>query len=284
MKLAVLGAAGQLGRAIVAAAHSAGHEVAAWSRTECDITDPVHLGAVIGAFCPEAVINAAAFAQVDEAEDDPITVFAINAWAVRDLARLARRRRFALVHFSTDFVFDGATDRPYVEDDPPHPRGVYATSKLIGEWMAAGAPEHYVLRVESLFGGERAKSSVDGLLAGLRAGRPVRAFADRTVTPSYVGDVAHATVQVLERRAPAGVYHCVNSGVATWLEVAHALARLTGASPALIEPVDMAGLSLRVPRPLRAALSNAKLHAAGIVMPDWRDALSRYLAGCSDAR
>lgn len=279
MKLAVLGAAGQLGRAIVASARSAGHDVAAWTRAECDITDPVRLGAAIGAFRPEAVLNAAAFAQVDEAEDDPVTVFAINAWAVRDLARLARVWRFALVHFSTDFVFDGVTDRPYVEDDPPHPRGVYATSKLVGEWMAAGAPEHYVLRVESLFGGERAKSSVDGMLAGLRAGRPVRAFADRTVTPSYVGDVAHAALQVLARRAPTGVYHCVNSGVTTWLDVAHELARLTGAAPALIEPVDMAGLSLRVPRPLRAALSNAKLQAAGVAMPDWRDALARHLAG-----
>lgn len=278
MRVAVLGAGGQLGRAVVERARVAGLDVVAMTRADVDIARPLALAQVIGACRPDAVINAAAFARVDEAEDDPVGVFAVNAWAVRDLARLAQLGGFILVHYSTDFVFDGATARPYTEDDAPHPRGVYATSKLVGEWMAAGAPRHYVLRVESLFGGAGAKSSIDGLLAGLRSGRPVRAFADRTVTPSYVDDVADATIALLRGTAPSGVYHCVNTGVATWVDVARELARLTGASPTLIEPVDMAGLALRVPRPLRAALANDKLRAAGIDMPDWRDALSRYLA------
>ena len=108
------------------------------------------------------------------------------------------------------------------------PQSVYGTSKLLGEWLAAAAPRAYVLRVESLFGGVYVRSSVDKLVAGLERGEPLRVFADRTLTPSYVADVVEATCRLIETGAPAGLYHCVNSGVTNWLELAEELARLTG--------------------------------------------------------
>ena len=149
-------------------------------------------------------------------------------------------------------------------------------SKLLGEWLAADAPRHYVLRVESLFGGRRAKSSIDAIADAIDAARPVRAFADRTVSPSFVEDVVAATRQILERRPPAGLYHCVNSGYGTWVEVAHEVARLRGRPDAAIEPIRMADAKLKAPRPLFAALDNAKL-ATSVAWPTWQDALARYM-------
>ncbi|MEO6008099.1 MAG: sugar nucleotide-binding protein, partial [Vicinamibacteraceae bacterium] len=168
---------------------------------------------------------------------------------------------------------------PYAEADAPKPQSVYGTSKLVGEWMALTAPRAYVLRVESLFGGVYVRSSVDKLIANLERGEPLRVFADRTLTASYVADVVEATRRLVETAAPAGLYHCVNSGVTNWLELAEELARLTGrAATATLVPVAFASVPMKAKRPQYCALSNAKLRAAGVEMPEWRDALRRYLA------
>ena len=148
----------------------------------------------------------------------------------------------------TDFVFDGEIDRPYIESDPAAPQSNYGRSKLLGEWFAADAPLHYVLRVESLFGGPLAKSSIDRIIDTIQRGEPTRVFVDRTVTPSYVADVAEATAQLLAIRPPAGLYHCVNSGVTTWLDVALEAARLLGREPNLI-PINVASVSMLAKRP-----------------------------------
>lgn len=272
----VLGAGGQLGRALAAKAAES-LDVSAWTRADFDVTDTPALRRRLNAAAPDIIFNCSAWARVDEAEDDPVAALAVNAWAVRDLARIATERGWTLVHFSSDFVFDGIAPGPYDESTAPNPRGAYASSKLMGEWFASDAPRHYVLRVESLFGGPVAKSTIDGVYSALMANREVRAFADRTVSPSYVHDVAGAAIALATGTAPFGLYHCVNSGQTTWLNVAGELARLTGRPETLITPVTFAGLALKVPRPLHAALSNAKLRAAGIVMPTWQDALARHV-------
>jgi dTDP-4-dehydrorhamnose reductase len=226
--------------------------------------------------CPDAIVNCSAYTNVDGAEDDPRAALAVNAWAPRAMARAAAEVDATLVHFSSDFVFDGETSRPYTEDDTPNPRGVYAMSKLLGEWFAAETARHYVLRVESLFGGRRAKSSIDAIADGIQAGRPVRAFVDRVVSPSFVDDVVAVTRTLLDQRPDAGVYHCVNSGHATWVTLAREIAQLADRPDAPIEAVRLADAKLRAPRPLFAAMANDKLRAAGIALPSWQDALSRY--------
>jgi dTDP-4-dehydrorhamnose reductase len=142
--------------------------------------------------------------------------------------------------------------------------------------MAADAPRHYVLRVESLFGGRLARSSIDRLYDAIIAGRTVTAFVDRTVSPSYVDDVVAATAKLLDSPAPYGLYHCVNSGWTTWAGVAHELARLVDKPDTPILEIPLADAHLLAPRPKFAALSNAKL-AAGMEMPTWQDALARYV-------
>ena len=180
------------------------------------------------------------------------------------------------MHFSTDFVFDGTASRPYVEDAPVAPLSVYGQSKLLGEWFARAAPRYYVLRVESLFGGTLPRSSIDRITAAIRAGDEARVFEDRIVSPTFVEDAVAATQALLERQAEPGLYHCVNSGATTWHELAQHIADILGVQPRLV-PVRLADVPLRAPRPRYCALSNDKLAAAGVSMPTWQDALSRYL-------
>ncbi|MEZ5286858.1 MAG: sugar nucleotide-binding protein [Vicinamibacterales bacterium] len=166
----------------------------------------------------------------------------------------------------------------WTEDDLPEPQSVYAQSKLTGEWLAADCSRAYVLRVESLFGGTNRPSTIDRILTALRSGQTMRLFHDRTVTPSYVDDVAEATWQLVDRRAPCGVYHCVNTGATTWLELGRTVAALRGLDPAGLVGVSVSEVTLRAPRPQFAGLSNERLAGAGVPMPGWKDAVARYLA------
>jgi len=276
MKVVVLGAAGQLGTAI-REEFAQRATVVALTRHEVDLRNTQALGARIGAETPDAVINCAAFNDVDGAEDRAMDAIDVNALSVRTLAAACRRTGALFVHYSTDFVFDGCSDRPYTEADDPAPQSVYASSKLLGEWFAADAPLHYVMRVESLFGGTQRRSSVDRIVDAIQRGEPARVFVDRTVTPSYVRDVAGATWQMIERRPPHGLYHCVNSGVTTWLELAREIGRIMQRDAELV-PVNVADVPLRAKRPQYAALSNDKLRRLGIEMASWQDALRRHLS------
>lgn len=259
---------------------TAGHDVDAFTRARLDVTDAAAVAHALEAAGPDAIVNCAAFNDVDAAEDRPAEALAINAVAVRSIAHTAERLGAALVHYGSDFVFDGTATRPYTEDDRPAPRGVYAASKMLGEWFALDAPRAYVLRVESLFGGVPGgpppRGSVATIAKGLLEGRSPRVFEDRTVSPTYVPDAARATRELLESRAAPGLYHCVNSGLCTWLEFALELARALGVEPK-VTPVRMTDVPLRAERPRFCALSNARLRAAGVAMPDWRDALRRHV-------
>lgn len=276
MRVVVAGAAGQLGGAIVQR-FSSQHDVLALTRRELDVTREADVARIVASARPDVIINCTAFNDVDGAEDHAREAFEGNAFAVLALARAARDTSATFVHYGSDFVFDGLATSPYVEDDPPRPGSVYGMSKLLGDWFAADAPAHYILRVESLFGGPRAKSSVDRIIDGITSGQPVRVFSDRTVTPSYVNDVADATARMLDVRPAAGLYHCVNSGTTTWQGLAEEVARVLDRQ-ADLQPVPVASVPMKARRPQYCALSNKKLIDAGIPMPSWEDALARYIS------
>ena len=284
MRVAVVGARGQLGAA-VAQEFAAAHDVVPLAHEDLDVTRDADVAAAMDRLRPDAIINCTGYNNVDEAEDHPVDALNLNAFAVRALARAAADLDAVLVHFSTDFVFDGTASMPYAEGDRPNPRSVYATSKLLGEWFAEGAPRWFVLRVESLFGrapgGRPAKGSVAGIVNTLAAGGEPRVFEDRTISPTYVIDAAWATRRLLESRAPYGMYHCVNSGHGTWLEVARELARQLDVEPRFV-PVRLRDTPLKAERPLYCVLSNEKLTASGIAMPPWQDAVRRYSATIRD--
>ena len=254
------------------------HDVTGWTRQDLDLTRHQDLREAIGELAPEAIVNCASFNQVDAAEDDQLTALEVNAMVVGTLARLAAALNAIFMHYSTDFVFAGTAATPYRERDQPEPRSVYAQSKLIGEWLAADAPRHYVLRVESLFGGPHRRSSVDRIVDLVRKGEPAPVFVDRVVSPSFVFDVADASAFILRTRPEPGLYHCVNSGHATWLAVGQEIVRRIGGSEASLKPISVNDVQLRASRPQFAALSNEKLARAGYAMPSWQDAIGRYLS------
>ena len=213
MKVLVTGARGQLGAAVVRE-FGRGHEVAAFGHAELDVTDFRQITSEVARVRPAVIVNCAGYNNVDGAEDHPLDALGLNAVAVRSLARAAAESGAALVHYSSDFVFDGEASAPYREEDRPNPKSVYAASKLLGEWFARDAPRHYVLRVESLFGEVAGlttpKGTVEGIRRALAENREARVFVDRTVSPTFVFDAAVATRALVEGSAPPGVYHCVN--------------------------------------------------------------------------
>ena len=278
-RILVTGAAGRLGSAVVKAFE--GYEVIAHTRGTLDVTDPVAVKQAVSGADPAVVINCVGFNDVDGSEDRPTEALAVNAFAVRSLARAAEECGATFVHFGTDFVFDGSASEPYGEEVGPAPRSIYGLSKLLGEWFALEVPRGFVLRVESLFGAVEGwtgrQGSLDAIIDGLEQGSEVRVFTDRVVSPSYAHDVARAVRHLAASAATPGIYHCVNSGHATWHDIAVEAARLLGVRPRL-QPVTLDQMAFRAPRPRFCALSNRKLAAAGCAMPDWTDALQRWLA------
>jgi dTDP-4-dehydrorhamnose reductase len=280
MRVLVTGAGGLLGSAILREFQNV--ELHAFAHEQLDVANQSAVAAAVDAVTPDVIINCAAYNNVDRAERESETALNVNAFGVLALARAARRTGALLVHYSTDFVFDGETDRPYVETDRPNPRSIYGSSKLLGDWFAGDAPRAYVLRVESLFGepgpGAVRRGSLGAIVDRIRAGDEVPVFVDRTVSPSYTFDVARATRAAIDRGLAPGLYHCVNDGFATWAEIAGEAARLLGVSWKM-KPLTLETAALPARRPRFCAMSTARLADAGIRMPRWEDALDRYLHG-----
>jgi dTDP-4-dehydrorhamnose reductase len=269
----VVGGGGQLGTCFAGSACAGSLTVL--RHGELDVTDAAAVRARVRALRPAVILNCAAYNRVDAAEGDAAAAFAINAEAVGHLADAAAECEAVLVHFSTDFVFDGEQDSPYTEEDPPNPLCVYGRSKLAGETNAARAGSCYVLRLSSLFGGGTARSFIDWTLEQGLAGRPVSAFVDRTVSPSYAPDVVAATAALLDHRAPFGVYHCASSTGATWYEVAaHVLARLGRGDLAVGARFDPDAFPAR--RPRNCMLSTTRI-APFASRRGWEETVDAYL-------
>jgi dTDP-4-dehydrorhamnose reductase len=280
MRVVVTGARGLLGAAITSEFAQAGHEVLPLVRSTLDVTDDAAVASVLGASAPGLIVNCAAYNDVDGAQDDPVRALETNAFAVLALSRAAEAADARLVHFSSDFVFDGETDRPYTEDDTPNPGGVYAASKLLGDWFALESGRAYVLRVESLFGppgpeGAR-RGSLGTIVDRIRRREEVPLFTDRVVSPSYTPDVARAARTLVESGAPVGLYHCVNGGQARWSEIGEWVAGVLDV-PLRMRRLTLDSAGLRARRPRFCALSNAKLASAGVPLRRWQDALQDFL-------
>jgi dTDP-4-dehydrorhamnose reductase len=271
----VAGSLGQLGRELVAAL---GSEVAwAGDRAELDVTDGAAVAALVARVGPDVVFNATAWNRVDAAETEPGAAFAVNAAAPHHLARAARDSGAAIVHFSTDYVFDGAADRPYTEEDGPRPLGVYGASKLAGEALvAASGASHLVLRTSGLLGRggseQKGGSFVDRIVARARAGEPLRVVADQYFAPTCAEDLARAAVALVRARA-RGLFHVANDGSCSWHELACAALAAAGVS-ARVEPIALADLALPAPRPRYSVLACGRYRALGLPpLRHWRDAL-----------
>jgi dTDP-4-dehydrorhamnose reductase len=275
-RVLVTGSQGQLGAAFVKRLSACG-PVTGVDVDDLDIAEPARVRDFVRAYKPSAIINCAAFTDVDGAESRPLAAIRVNAEAVWCLAGMARELGAVLVHYSTEFVYDGTLGRPYTEDDEPAPQSVYGMTKLAGERFAGHAEKSYVLRLSSLYGGHTRRTTVDWILRQAQAGQRVTAFADRTVSPSYVPDVVEATLDLVGRAAPFGLYNCGSVDCCSWAELAERALAACG-RPDLLERVPFVAQPNRAVRPKNCSMSSARLCGQVVAAPrSWSDALSDYL-------
>ena len=285
MKVAVTGAAGQLGRALVSLLGPR----AAWSggRDALDVSDPVAVARMLDAAGPDVVINAAAFNDVDGAEADPTRAMAVNAVGAGHLARACREHGALLVHVSSDYVFDGAKREPYREDDCPAPLNVYGVSKLAGGLLvAASGANHLTVRTSGVFGagGNRVKggSFVERILARAHRGQPLRVVNDQVFSPTYAPDLAAALLALVDR-GRRGLIHVTNSGTCSPHELAVAALDIAGIA-ASVEAISTRDLGAPARRPAYSVLANDRARTAGLApLRPWREALAEFLGRASAA-
>jgi dTDP-4-dehydrorhamnose reductase len=269
MRLLVTGAAGMLGRDVVAAAERAGHDVVALARRDLDIADADAVRSAIAGAEPDAVVNCAAWTDVDGAEADEDGATRINGAGAGNVAAAAP----FIVHVSSDYVFDGLATRPYVESDPTGPRSAYGRSKLAGELAVAGhGDQHAIVRSSWLFG-VHGKNFVATMLKLAADRDEVNVVADQIGCPTFTGDLAPALVEIAERRL-GGVLHVAGGGQCSWHELAQATFDEAGVS-CTANPVTTAEFPRPAPRPPWSVLRSTRSDAP--VLPYWRHGLTSYL-------
>lgn len=281
MKYAVLGAAGQLGRDLCPRLVG---EVIPLTRADADLSQRGELRTLLDGLRPDVVINCAAYNLVDRAEDEPDAAFAVNAWAVRELAIGCNELGSLLVHFSTDHVFglDAERRTPYVEDDAPGPVSVYGLSKLSGEYLVRVlCPRHFIVRTCGLYGargrGGKGGNFVETMLrlAGERRSLPV--VNDQVCTPTSTVDLASAVVSLLET-GTWGLYHVTNAGACSWHEFARTIFALEGLDVDLTA-ISTAAFGAKARRPAYSVLDAAAYRKLGLpALRPWQEALAAYLA------
>jgi dTDP-4-dehydrorhamnose reductase len=280
-RIVVFGCGGQLGVELKREFTERGCEVRGFERGDVDITDGVQVERAVAEFDPAVVINAAAYNQVDVAEKEPLAAVQVNALAVRNLAIACRQSDARLVHFSTDYVFDGTAGRPYTEDDAPHPLGAYAVSKLGGELYAqAYLDDPLIIRTSGVFGpaGRHTnRGNFIELMLRLAASRnPIRVVEDHVASPTYSPALAARTADFLERDA-AGIFHAGGGTPISWFEFASKIFAIARIEPQL-RATNEREYRTAARRPKFSALSNAKMERFGLTpMPPLDDAIREYL-------
>jgi dTDP-4-dehydrorhamnose reductase len=278
----VFGSAGQLGLELVRTLQERGYAVKGWDRTEVDITDATAVESALAGCDPEVVYNAAAYNQVDVAEQEPRAAFLVNALAVRNLALACRQVDARLVHFSTDYVFDGFARHPYAEDDATHPLGAYAVSKLAGELYAQAYLDRVlVVRTSGVFGTGGLNTArgnfVELMLRLAQSGHPIRVVEDHVASPTFGPLLAGRTVDLAER-GRQGVFHIGGGFPVSWFQFARWIFEAAGLDPTLQATNER---EYRTParRPKYSALSNGKMERVGLdPMPPLRQAIEAYFA------
>lgn len=280
-RVVVFGASGQLGVELCAELARRGYEVKGYERARIDISSADQVERALTEFDPFAVFNAAAYNQVDVAEREPVPAFEANALAVRNLALACRQSDARLVHFSTDYVFDGTLGRPYTESDAVHPLGAYAVSKLAGELYAqAYLSRPLIVRTSGVFGpGGRhtARGNFPELMLRLAGeGKPIRVVEDHVASPTYAPLLAARSIDMLERDLD-GVFHCGGGEAVSWFEYARLIFEKAGVA-ADLKPTNEREYRTAARRPKFSALDNARMRECGIApMPPLADAVARYL-------
>ncbi|MGA2215232.1 MAG: dTDP-4-dehydrorhamnose reductase [Bryobacteraceae bacterium] len=280
-KVAVFGCRGQLGIELVSEFQKRGYDVAGFERSKIDISDAAQVAQVFADVDPAIVLNAAAYNQVDVAEREPLVAMQANGLAVRNLAMACRQHDARLVHFSTDYVFDGAAGRAYTEDDATRPLGAYAVSKLAGELYAqAYLDDSLIIRTSGVFGpGGLATARGNFIEAMLRlaaSNQPIRVLNDHVASPTYSPFLAARAADLVDRDL-TGIFHVGGGQAISWFDYAAMIFRVAGLHPEL-KPTNEREFRAAARRPKYSALSNAKMERSGIQpLPPLETAVQLYM-------
>jgi dTDP-4-dehydrorhamnose reductase len=276
MRILVTGAAGQLGRELVDAAQSAGHEVTALGRVDLDVTDRSAVKRAFTAARPEIVIHAAAWTAVDACETDPERAHRVNTAGSHNVAEEARAAGARTVYISTDYVFDGTKVGPYAEDDVPNPQSVYGRSKLEGEHVMD--KDDLIVRISWICGYHGA-NMVKTILKLMQSHTDLHFVDDQVGNPTLADDAARGILRLIDAGA-RGVWHLTNQGATSWYGFAGDVLEAAGEDRSRVKPIMTSELQPPRPaeRPANSVLANTRMIAAGIEpLPHYRESLGRLV-------
>jgi dTDP-4-dehydrorhamnose reductase len=274
--LLITGGTGTLGKAFARICEARGLSYRLLTRRQMDIADPACVNTVLDQYSPWAVVNAAGYVRVDDAEREPGLCDRENARGPQVLAEACASHGAALLTFSSDLVFDGAKRGPYVESDRQSPLNVYGRSKVEAERRVLDVlPTALIIRTSAFFGPWDEYNFVTSALNSLSEERVFAAADDVTISPTYVPDLVNASLDLLIDNE-CGIWHLANPGELTWAELARRVATLAGLDASLVEGRPLKTLSLLAPRPVYGALGSER----GWLLPPLENALSRYLREC----
>jgi dTDP-4-dehydrorhamnose reductase len=280
-KLIIFGCRGQLGVELMTVLEARGYAVVGFDRSEVDISDSAQVERAFAAQDPAIVVNAAAYNQVDVAEKEPLPAMQANGLAVRNLAMACRQHDARLVHFSTDYVFDGAAGRAYTEDDAPRPLGAYAVSKLAGELYAqAYLDAPLIIRTSGVFGPGGLNTArgnfIEAMLRLAASNQPIRVLNDHVASPTYSPFLAARAADLVDRSL-SGIFHVGGGQPISWFDYAAMIFRVAGLHPEL-KPTNERDFRTAARRPKYSALSNVKMERSGIEpLPPLETAVELYM-------
>ncbi|MFH0960634.1 MAG: dTDP-4-dehydrorhamnose reductase [Pseudomonadota bacterium] len=275
----VIGANGMLGRDLCSAMRLAQIQIVEMDVNEIDISNKPSVSDVFRKAKPLTVINLAAVTDVDGCESRQDLALSVNGVGAENLAMASREFGSFLIHISTDYVFDGSSDKPYLEGDSPHPLGVYGKTKLEGEIRIRNSlPEnHLIVRTQWLYG-QHGKNFVDTIIRAAKQNNKLRIVNDQHGAPTYTVDLAEAIIE-LGRRRFSGIFHVTNSGSTTWSGFASKILGIAGVTDVEIEEINTEELGRPAPRPLYSVLDTSKFETlTGMKLRSWEDALQEYLS------
>jgi dTDP-4-dehydrorhamnose reductase len=276
MKILITGANGQLAREFQESLKEYDYEVISLDRASLDISDPESVKEAFSRYNPDTVLNCAAYNFVDKAEEDFDAAHKVNALGVRNLASACKGNNALLVHYSSDYVFDGKKEDFYTEEDETGPVNSYGKTKLLGEnFLAEEADRFLLFRVSWVFG-EGKQNFLYKLVEWAKKNKVLRVVYDQISVPTYTKDIVNSTILAIEKGL-RGVYHLTNSGYASRYEVAHYFLERLGMDN-LVLPVGSDYFPSPAKRPFFSAMSNRKLsNDLNVAMPDWKVGIERYM-------
>jgi dTDP-4-dehydrorhamnose reductase len=278
MRIAIIGSNGQLGTDLVKVLAKE-NELVKLTHREIEVSDYSSCLS-LKQHAPDVVINTAAFHKTDACEDDPLRAFTINSMGPRNLSLVCREMGATVVFISTDYVFSGSKNVPYVEGDCPDPLNAYGVSKLAGELFTRQWPRHYVCRVASLFGSAGASGKggnfVETMMTKARKGEPISVIDDIVMSPTYTMHAAELISSIISNKLPYGIYHATNSGCCTWFEFTKEIFSLLNMKVS-VSPIKSSQYPTKAKRPPFSALSSEALAKLGAPVHSWQEGLSDYL-------